>query len=355
MEDSARRAVRAGRNLKKSGRNKRRKGGGFGARYKPPKAGEPLIPMLLFRGLYKVQLTLPDGSVRVDELDYDIRCEHFSAKANTGLTCTAGLEEDDEGFIGAGSKPCVPCTITRDEGKGSISFARKIHIINGILLADFHMADSDRKVMKDGKPTGELYKEYAPCLGRRCTHCKQGIETTFGRAVFMPLGTNFIQQLADFDLITLASECLCGGTLEPVGFVCAHCDMEFVDFEKDDVDDKGLQQLREEEFRCKHCGKTDYLLEVSVCDKCADPKPLTMWTTVMELYRSGDGTSTSLQINKYRPVTPEELDRVKELMMPVDTDKMYPHLTPTEQAKKFNVPLPDEFAAERKGSTQWDD
>jgi len=359
MENSARRAARAGRALKKSGRNKQRKGGaGYGARYKPPKAGEPLSPILLFRGLYKVNLTLPDGSTRTDELDYDIRCEHFSKAANTGLTCTAGLTEDDEGYIGAGEGPCVPCAITKDVGKGPVGFARKIHVLNGVLLADFHMVNSDRKKLKDGKPTGEFYQDPVPCLGRRCTHCKQDVETTFGRAVFMPLSNNFIQQLADFDLITLASECLCGGSLEPVGFVCAHCDMEFADLEKDNVTDDELRQLRENEFRCKHCNETDYLLEVPICGDCDDPRPLTMWNTVMELYRSGEGVNTSLQVKKYRPVTEDELARIKELMVPADTDKLYRHLTPAEQATKFQVPLPEGMGSgetKGRGSSRWDD
>lgn len=359
MENSTRRAMRAGRALKKSGRGKRKGGGGYGARYKPPKAGEPLTPILLFRGLYKVQLTLPDGSVRVDELDYDIRCEHFSVKANTGMTCTAGLIEDEEGFIGAGDRPCVPCAIAKVEGKGGpISFARKVHILNGVLLADFHLVDSDRQKLKDGKPTGEFYTDYVPCLGRRCTHCRQGVEKTFGRAVFMPLGNNFIQQLADFDLITLASTCRCDGALEPVGFVCAHCDRPCVDLEKDEVTNEELQEFRENEFCCKHCGKTDYLVEVPVCNQCDDPRPLTMWNTVMELYRSGDGVNTSLQVNRFRPVTETELEQVKELMVPVDTDRTYKHLTPKEQADKFKVALPEGMSSgetKSKGSAHWDD
>lgn len=357
MAQTAGRAARIGRNLKNSGRNKRRGGGGgFGARYKPPKAGERHTPILLFRGRYTIKLGQPDGSVREDVLDYDIRCEHFSKSAMTGLTCTAGLVEDNEGYIIEGNNPCVPCHEYRENGTKGMN-ARKIHIINGILLADFHLVDSDREI-KD-KP-GEYYKDYVECLGRRCTHCKQGVDKTFGRAVYMPLGNNFVQQLADFDLVTLASECLCGGTLEPVGYVCPHCDMEFVDLETANVTDEELQQLREREFRCKHCGETNFMEEVSVCNQCDDPRPLTMWNTVMELYRSGEGVNTSLQIKKYRPVTEQELEAVKELMVPADTDKIYKHLTPAEQAKKFKMSLPPGFDAGGgegggKGSTRWDD
>ena len=359
MENSARRAARAGRALKKSGKNKRRGGGGnYGARYKPPKAGERLTPILLFRGLYKVPLRLPDGTTRTDEMDYDIVCEHYSKVANTGTTCSAGLVEDGDGFIMEGSEPCVPCFYWKENSDKGLS-PRKMHIINGVLLADFHLVDSDREIKKDGRGTGEYYKDYVECLGRRCMHCKNGVESTFGRAVFMPLGNNFIQQLADFDLITLASECLCGGTLEPVGFVCPHCDREFVDLEKTAVTDEELQELREKEFRCKHCGKVDYMEEVPVCNQCQDPRPLTMWNTVMELYRSGEGVNTSLMVKKYRPVTEEELEQVKDLMVPADTSRLYKPISPAEQAKRFKLTLPDAYKGGGdgggKGSSRWED
>lgn len=359
IAQTARKATRIGGTLKRSGRNKRRGGGGFGARYKPPKAGERLTPILLFRGRYTIKLGQADGSVREDVLDYDIRCEHFSKAAMRGLTCTAGLVEDNEGYITEGNAPCVPCYEYREHGTKGMN-ARKIHIINGILLADFHLVDSAREKQQNGRGTGEYYKDYVECLGRRCTHCKQGIEKRFGRAVYMPLGNSFVQQLADFDLITLASECRCGGTLEPVGFVCPNCNMEFADLEKTGATDKEIQQLREQAFRCKHCGEYGFMEEVSLCNQCDDPRPLTMWDTALELYRSGDGVNTSLQVNKHWPVQEDMIEAIKDLMVPVDTDKIYKHLTPAEQAELFKLPLPSGFDPNGgrgggKSSTRWDD
>jgi len=300
-----------------------------------------MVPILLFKGKYRIPLLDTEHNRdEVIERPYGLVFQHFSKPANTFLTCSAGLAiyyENGEEVIDVGDGACVPCHSANENGKeGGISFARKLHIFNAVLLADFHEVESEKVSEKTGKP----YKSLIQCKGRRCSYCRSGKEITFGRTVYWPIGTSFVEQLANHDIVTLASQCECGGDLEPFCFECHHCHETFVNLEDEEISDERLADLRDREITCTKCNTTDYLDEIPECNSCSEPRPLTMWNTVMEMFRSGEGVNTSLGFSKSRPVTKAELERVRHLMDPADIERIYPIVSIKEQAEKFKIPNP---------------
>jgi hypothetical protein len=300
------------------------------------------VEVLLFRGLYKIPVLDLDGVMQIIERPYDIKGQHYSAALNKFLTCRAGFQDfkdPEDGSVGieAGEGDCVPCHYYFDNSSGAISGPRKLHIFNAILLDYFHEIEGSQEIK--GRP-GSFWKEMEQCTGRRCVRCKQGVEKKFGNRVFIPLGTNFVSALADYDLVTLAESCHCGGELEPVGFSCSECGVPYRDFEENGCSNEELQSLREELHRCPTCTQRVEMEEYSDCNNCRNPKALTMWDVAMEMYRSGEGVNTSLIISKYRKVSDEEREKLRHLMTPIDTNKMYPILSLADQASKFGVDNP---------------
>ena len=65
-----------------------------------------------------------------------------------------------------------------------------------------------------------------------------------------------------------------------------------------------------------------------------------MWDVAMKMYRSGEKTNTTLVISGVRKVTERERAFIKDLMVPVDTDKVFPVYSLEEQARRFWVDNP---------------
>lgn len=351
---SNQRRAYARNSMKYSARQRRggkRTGGVGGPRHQIAKAGSTdVVDILFFRGLYKIPVIDIEGKDKVVELPYDLKCQHYSARVNKGLpflTCTAGLREFEdpetgEIFIDAGDSDCVPCYYFYQEGReGPISNPRKIHIFNAILLAWFHKVPGDRPIK--GK-SGEFWPEYKKCAGPRCVHCKAGLEKTYGRRVYIPLGPVFATNLADYQMVTLNSMCQCGGDLQPVGFSCSNpnCGYPIKDLEEEGCTDDELKSLREDLHRCPKCHEYVELEESSVCTRedCAGPKPISMWDVAMKIYRSGEQTSTTLVISGVRKITERERTLIKDLMVPIDTNKVFPVYSLEEQARRFWVDNP---------------
>ena len=343
--------------MKGSARNRRRGGGGrFGDRWVPPKAGEPLVPIALFRGKYRVEMTDVENDAPItQEMPYGIVCQHYSKPANKFLTCTAGLGlylDNGEEIIDTGDGACVACVYADENGKdGGVSYARKLHVVNGVLLGDFHTVESEKINPKTKKP----YTNTVPCKGRRCPHCRSNKPKHFGRRVYWAIGTSFVEQLADFDLVDLATQCECGGVLEPVGFTCPHCRDIYVDLESEECTDEEIQDYREKTVECGNCQEIDYASESQACSECAEPKSLSMWNVSVEVYRSGEGVNTSLQFKNPKLLSAEMKEEIKDLMDPVDLLQVYPKISHEEQAKLFNIPNPFNKRGSRRegGSSEY--
>lgn len=335
-----------GKRMKKTARSRFGGGGGnFSDRFKIPKSDEEQPKILFFKGRYPTEFQMPDGSVVTEVYDYGLVGEHFSKARNTGFTCTAGFSMDEEGYIGTGNKPCVGCYAFASKGKNFCGGARKVHVFNAILLEWFHIVDSAKKD-KEGKP----YKEYVMCKGKRCRHCASGIERQFGRRVYVPMGSMFVNTLSDFDLYTLTDTCECGDQLRSISFECPECGYEFIDYPGQEE----KVRFRESDQKCPKCKKLVEPKEFFECDSCGDPRPLTLWNTWLQLFKSGEGVNTTLSVRRHGKVSDEMLEKVKDLMEPIDLDRVYPKRSLVDQAKRLKIRLPDELRR-TDASEGWDD
>lgn len=346
--------------------------GGFSPIWAPPKLSTPkgqmnsteaararaammgaIVPALPFAGAYDMELTEPDGSTSRITRDYAIYYDHWSVITNKACRCSAGLakEYDDNGeyYIVPGNGECVGCYY-HAKGKSSGISNRLTQSINIILMSDFHAIDSNNRNPRTGRP----YKDYVPCKGRNCPHCKKGIEKFFGRRVYWPMGTRFATSLADYDSIDFANRCECGGVIAIVSMQCPECGEYPDDIRFDEMDKEEVTVIRDSVLTCKKCGYQGLFNEVPECDQCGDAKQMTVWSTEMKLYRSGEGTDTTLQKSDARVCAPERKERVKDLMQPFDVDRIKPLFDPDEQAKRLGVANPY-VAAPVSGARSWED
>lgn len=349
-------------------------GGSFSDRYTPQKGATGRItPIILFKANYVTPIALEDGNgSRKFEAPYGIVLRHYHKPSNRFCRCTAGIADvrDSDGNVvmDIGNKPCLGCYEARRGKEYGMAWAKKLHVFNAVLLADFHLVDSDRK----NDRTGAFYKDPVQCEGKGCKFCDKGIEKRFGRRVYWPIGPNFTEQLTDFVDFTLATSCKCGGTITNPAYECPKCGECFRDLESEPASTEELEELRLDMHKCKSCGFEGYMQPVNECDECDKAQPLKLWDVKMELYRSGEGTTTSLQVRRHKPITEEELEKIKGLMVPVDINKVFPILAIKEQSKLYKIRIPDELkddaveeelhrgeddgeGSPRSGSSAWDD
>jgi hypothetical protein len=349
-------------------------GGSFSDRYTPQKgAAGKITPIALFRAEYAIPVTLEDGQgSRKLELPYGIVLRHYHKPSNRFCRCSAGLVDvrnsDGDVVVGEGKKPCLGCNESAKGKETGMAWSKKLHVFNGILMADFHLVNSNRK----NDRTGEYYKDPVQCEGRICKYCDLGTEKKFGRRVFWPVGKSFTEQLSDFVDFNLATNCNCGGVITIPAYECPNCGVCFRDLEAEPADKEELEELCLEMHKCRSCGETNYMDAVHECDACNKAQPLKLWDVKMELFRSGEGTATSLQFRRFKAVTPDEWKKVAPIMNQIDLDKVFPHVSIKEQANIYKLKIPPELrdyvvdeesnrgkdngeGSPRSGSSAWDD
>lgn len=358
-------------------KNKKYSGGGGGSfsdRFTPQKgATGKITPIVLFKANYVTPVAMEDGQgSRKFEAPYGIILRHYHKPSNKFGRCSAGLadvrESDGSVIMDVGKKPCLACFEASKGKETGMAWAKKLHVFNAIVMGNFHLVDSDRK----NERTGNYYKDPQPCEGRACKYCDKGIEKQFGRRVYWPIGPSFTEQLTDWVDFTLAANCKCGGTISTPAYECPKCGECFRDLEQAPASNEEMEELRLEMHKCKACGFTGFMQAVHECDQCSKPQPLKLWDVKMELYRSGDGATTSLQVRRFTTVTDDEWKKIDPLMKPVDLNKVFPLLSIKDQAKTYKLKIPEELrdvavdeesrrgdgddkGTPRSGSSAWDE
>lgn len=338
--------------MRKTTHRKRGGGGGFGDRWFPPKTseGDRPVGIVLFPGDYKIPVALgKKGEMDEMELQYYLTFEHYYAAKKRGATCSAGLRvlpDGDDFEITFGDNDCPACYHIED-GAGGIN-RRLMHVFNAVLLGHFHLVDSDR-ADDEGKP----YKDWVNCEGKRCKYCSSGSDRIYGRRVYWPMGSRFVNTLMTQTQTVLSSHCKCGGEIEPIGFQCPECSEVFRDLEEDPADDEELKVLRTKKVRCPNCKVVDIPEEVPECDSCKKATPLTMWDVQYKLARQGEGTDTTLMISEWKPLTDKLLAKIERHMKPYDfAGHLYKPPTPAHQASRLGVPNPFSEKGD-KGGVDW--
>jgi len=349
-------------------------GGSFSDRYAPQEGSAGKItPIVLFKAEYVTPIANEDGKgSRKFESPYGLVMRHYHKSSNSFGRCSAGLMDirDTDGnlIVDIGKKPCLGCyQASKGKDKG-MAWAKKLHVFNGVLMAEFHLVDSDRKNDK----TGDFYKDPVQCEGRGCKHCDKGIEKRFGRRVYWPVGPSFTEQLVDFADYTLSTSCKCGGEISVPAYECPKCGECYRDLEQNPANEEELEDIRMEMHKCGGCGFEGYMQAVNECNQCNKAEPLKLWDVKMELYKSGEGTNTSLQVRRFKAVTDEEWKKIEGVMNPVSLDKVFPNLTLKDQAKIYKLKIPEELresaveeeskrgsddgkGSPRSGSSAWED
>jgi len=365
------------RMMRRSVKNKRRRGGGGGSfsdRYSPKEGGEGKItPIVLFPADYAIPVKTEGGKRKKFKAPYGIVFRHYYKKANTFGRCSAGIIESDDGVLSEGDAPCIGCH-EADKGKETgMAWAKKLHVFNGVEMADFHLVDSKRKNDK----TGEFYKDPKKCKGKNCSYCDDDIPKRFGRRIYWPLGPSFSEQLTDEADFTISRACECGGEISIPAYECPKCRAVFRDLEEDPIDDENDEEYRKEmaELRygiheCSECGYSGFMSPIHECDECSDPKPLTLWNVKMEVYTSGTGPTMSLRVRRFKKVSDAEWNKIEEITKnPIDLSRVFPEIGLRDQSRQYKLPIPDEFKGRgrddgddgdndgdgpRSGSSAWD-
>jgi len=340
------------RSMSKTTHRKRGGGGSFGDRWFPPKTseGDRPVGVVLFPGDYHIPVALgKKGEVDEMELQYYLTFEHYYAAKRRGSTCSAGLRvlPDGEDFeLTYGDGDCPACYHMED-GAGGIN-RRLMHVFNGILLGHFHLIDSDR-TDDNGKP----YKDWVACEGKRCKYCSSEVDRVYGRRIYWPMGSRFVNTLMTHTNTVLSGHCKCGGEIETVGFQCTECGEVLRDLEDDPADDEELKVMRSKKTRCPNCKVMEIPEEVPECGTCTKAEPLTLWDVQFKLARQGEGTDTTLMISEWKPITNNLLAKIEKKMTPYDFAKtLYKPPTPKEQANRLGVPNPFTEEGDR-GGVDW--
>lgn len=375
MDESDRDFTRQMRSTIKNPKFASKGGGSFNDRYTPQNgAAGKIIPIVFFKGEYSMPVTLEDGKgSRKLKRPYGIVLRHYHRSSNRYGRCSAGLadvrDRDGNVVLGAGKKPCLACHESSKGKDSGMQWANKLHVFNAVLLADFHMVASDRKNDK----TGEFYKDPVQCEGRACKYCRDGVEKRFGRRVYWALGQSYSAQLMDFVDYTLALNCKCGGTITTPAYECPKCKACFHDLEANPLSEEDLEELRLDPHKCKACGYEGLMDAVYECDSCKTAKPLSLWDVALELYVSGEGKTTSIQVRRFKILQAEDWKKIEPVMTQVDLDRVFPNLSLTEQSKLYKLKIPSEMrdaaageaipddekevkrSAARSGSSAWSD
>jgi len=336
-------------------------GGSWTQRFTPPSGDEDPVQIVLVPGEYEMALQDPKGlkgkTLKIKRR-YGIVHRHYNATKKKYCRCTAGLRRDRAGsqyLIVPGHNKCPSCKHI-DDGAAWLQ-TKKLHVFSLVLLDHFHLVDSD-KTDNEGKP----YQDYEECDGKRCKLCKKGVKKVFGKRMYWPLGPMHARQLGDIAKKQLGRNCVCGGKIRPIAFVCPSCEATLRDLEDEPFDTKKeLAKFRAEPHNCENCSYKGPFIEVPHCNSCRKPTPLGLFNTKLEVYMAGKGTQSSLQVPDYEPLSVELKAKIKEAMIPFNLEKVwdYKPLDPEEQSKLMGIDNPygtyDDDKDDDSGSSGWGD
>jgi len=349
--------------LRASTRSPKGKGGSGGSwtqRFRAPGANEDPAQIVLVPGEYEIVLQTGKGKPFKLQRRYGIVYRHYNATKKKYCRCTAGLAMDGKPnnyIIVPGNQPCPSCR-TMEDGAAWMQI-RKLHVFSIVLLDHFHLVDSDRV----NDRTGEAYKEYEECQGKRCKLCKKGVKRVFGKRMYWPLGPMHAGQLGDIARKTLATKCACGGRIRPIAAQCPACGATLRDFDDEPFDTKKeLAEFRSSSHTCVNddCSYKGPFLEIPECDSCRKATPLGLFNTKLEVYMAGKGTQSVLQVSDFEPLSVKLKAKIKDAMIPFNLDKVWDFkpLDPDEQAKVMGIDNPfdnysDDIEEDESGSSAW--
>jgi len=247
-----------------------------------------------------------------EENEYFQYVDHFVARSKRGFICSKQYQIIDGNLTSTGGK-CLGCK-ERDGGADDISWSLK-HAFNGVHLVWYHLEpviDDNGKPMlyKHGDRKGEQIMRKIECEGRRCPHCKDGLEKVFGKQVHWSIGSGHLNDLAGF-VSEIEKDCAnCGeGRLEEISYECSNCGFVFIDMNTTEMDNAAIASYVSHKRECPECKTKDYPMRQFECDVCQDPESTSIFDCTLEIKRQGENTNSTIQIPRWtKEDLPDNLD-----------------------------------------------
>ncbi len=301
------------------------------------------------------------------------------------IVCTAGPNPH-------APKPCVGC-FQNDAGNKSVGGSRQQWAFNVKHLAPYHEVPLvDRKngqiVMKKDKPNEPVMVLEACQVGspserlfnmenghfQPCEYCQRNIPLIYGAPKVYVLGKNHFEELLKVNdhLEQTCANCLT--RLVKVAFDCATCGNELLNLANTQFVNEQIKQYGESPQQCG-CGFTGLPRPIyecgfhpsgmykvpNGCPQNVEPRPLSIFSTVLYLHKEGDGTQSKLivsppiPIQHFRTATGNaDLDqwlKLPHLSRTFNLHDMFKPMSTDEQAKKCGVA--DPYAAQQPQYQQY--
>lgn len=126
------------------------------------------------------------------------------------------------------------------------------------------------------------------------------------RKKYITVGSSHLQNIMEIDKLA-GKRCACGGQLSPVEFTCQNCGEVIANVLDRNLGHDDIVAFEDDRQRCQHCGYFGFADIVSECHECDTPTPLTGFNVVASVRKSGEGTSSTIVVEKITPVFDYEL------------------------------------------------
>lgn len=291
------------------------------------------------------------------ENEYFMYVEHWCERSRKSILCSKEYKMEGGDVMAIGGK-CLACDeIERDAG--DVGW-RLLHAFNAIHLAYYHLepvlGDDGKEMFRERDGKKEQVFRKVVCEGRRCEHCRKGLEKVFGKKVHWSIGTGHLGDLSGF-VDEIEKDCAnCGGqgTIEVVSYECSKCGEVVIDMNDTELNDGEIRKIISQPHTCRECKNRDLLLEQKECSKCDDPEPLSIFDCDLEIKRTGEGTNSTIQIPRWTATEMSE-EMVKEFGRPYPFHEIFKGDPFKIQAKVLKVKNPYEDEADKHTGSYDDD
>jgi hypothetical protein len=206
--------------------------------------------------------------------------EHFDGHSDRSCICSAGpwVNQRDR------RQPCRGCDI-RDATmvKKPNGFWESTRMSrqdkNVVCVFDYSKYhEVEQRDFKTGEirlnqQTKEPYMHWVKCTGRLCEYCRGGKhKEKIGHSTHWPMSKqHFNTLMSTSDHIGKSCRnCGTADSIETLGWTCGGCGDCVVDMSTTELSDEQLREKTSLVYRCPHCNKFDFLVEVFECKTCAD-------------------------------------------------------------------------------------
>lgn len=200
-----------------------------------------------------------------------------------------------------------------DSGDARVEKAKEKFFFDVVVFDLFKRVHSEKKGVKQfwkkGPKEGEPIYEYHLVdsvaerrkLQKNIDNLVASGEVITAKKMYLQIGTGHFDSLADIS-IQCKNKCQCGGPLTPIEYVCSDCGHVLDCLDETTKTFEDFKALEGATIRCSECGHTNRPLVNKECEDCDDPRPLGLDRVVCTIKLQGEGTSSSIVLQRMDPV-----------------------------------------------------